>query len=91
MTGAARVLIVFGTGEGHTAKVAQALGRTLGKGGSSVDVVEARRGLVPPQAQDYDAVLVAGSVHFGHYQRDLETWVRANQAAPATGPNAFVF
>ena len=39
---------------------------------------------------DFDAVIVAASVHAGGYQRKIVRWVRAHAAALDRRPNAFV-
>jgi menaquinone-dependent protoporphyrinogen oxidase len=53
-----------------------------------VDVVEASDRAGRPD--DYDGVIVAGSVHVGGYQRQLRRWVRAHAGALAGRPSAFV-
>ncbi|HET9268762.1 MAG TPA: flavodoxin domain-containing protein, partial [Vicinamibacterales bacterium] len=65
----ARILIVYGTTEGHTAKVAAAISETLRRNGAEVDM---RAADDPAPAPDgYDAVIVAASVHAGRYQRPV--------------------
>ena len=84
----ARILVLFGTTEGQTAKVAAAIAATLRTCGVSVDVVEA--GTLPADAEAYDAVVVAASVHAGGYQRAVGRWIRAHAGALGTRPTAFV-
>ena len=84
----ARILVVYGTTEGHTAKVAGALREALHRTGAVVDVKAADD---PAPAPDgYDAVIVAASVHAGRYQRPVEKWVTKHAAALARRPTAFV-
>jgi menaquinone-dependent protoporphyrinogen oxidase len=83
-----RILVLFATTDGHTAKVAAAIAGSLRTGGSVVDVVLAGAVNVEPDA--YDAVIVAASVHAGGYQRAVGRWVRTHAAALATRPTAFV-
>lgn len=86
--GMARILVVYGTTEGHTAKVAGAITETLHRTGAVVDVHAADD---PAPAPDgYDAVIVAASVHAGRYQRSVRKWVKAHSAALARTPAAFV-
>lgn len=83
-----RLLIVFGTTDGQTAKIAQFLGDELRMLGSMVDVAEA--GAAWPDPLDYDGVIVAASVHGGHYQRNVVRWTRAHAAALHRRPTAFL-
>jgi len=72
----ARILVFFGTTNGHTAKIAQAIADTLRKAGNDVDILEA--GTEWPEPEDYAAIVVAASVHAGGYQPPVRRWVRAN-------------
>ena len=83
-----RLLVLFGTTDGHTAKVADFLGRELRALGATVDVIDAATG--SPKAQDYDGVIVAASVHIGDYQRPVVKWVRAHAPALGVVPTAFL-
>lgn len=86
----AKVLIVYGTTEGQTAKIAQHIadaGRRLGHG---VDVVHA-----PEIADDtaalekYGAAIVGASVHEGHYQKAVAHFVEHYRDWLAARPSAF--
>jgi menaquinone-dependent protoporphyrinogen oxidase len=83
----ARMLVVYGTTEGHTAKVAGAISETLHRNGAEVDV---RAADAAPPPDGYDAVIVAASVHAGQYQRSVRRWVRTHAAALSGKPAAFV-
>jgi len=83
-----RFLVVYGTIDGHTAKVAQAIGEALRAQGGDVDVVSARRVAADPGR--YDAVIVAAPVHAGGYPRALTKWVRRNAQVLEARPAAFV-
>jgi menaquinone-dependent protoporphyrinogen oxidase len=83
-----RVLILYGTTDGHTRSVAEAIGRTLQLGGLTVNVVEAAR--ANPAARDYGAVIVAASLQAGGYQAAVEQWVREHASDLAARPTAFV-
>ena len=84
----ARLLVIYGTTDGQTAKIAAALGRDLRSHGQVADVIQA--GNSAPGPRDYDGVIVAASVHAGGYQRDLRQWVRRHVADLSHTPNAFV-
>lgn len=86
----ARILIVYGTTDGHTAKVASAAADALVADGFAVDVVEARRSAPPVRPEEYDGVLVAGSIHVGGYQRAVIQWVRHHAEALNRMPTAFL-
>ncbi|HKQ19776.1 MAG TPA: flavodoxin domain-containing protein [Candidatus Eisenbacteria bacterium] len=86
----ARFLVLYGTTDGLTAKIAGALCETLSGAGAEADVVDAGAHGDDPNPESYDAVIVAASVHASGYQRDVERWVRAHAAALAMRPTAFV-
>ena len=83
-----RVLVLYGTTEGHTAKIASTIAATLRAKGIEVDVVEA--GMDDPRADDYAGVVVAASVHASRYQRSVQQWVQNNGEALAGKPSAFI-
>lgn len=75
-----RVVVVYGTTEGQTAKVAQHLVHL----GCSFDLeVDAVHAADPPDGfslERYDAALVGGSLHEGRFQRYLWRWARDHAA-----------
>jgi menaquinone-dependent protoporphyrinogen oxidase len=83
-----RILVLFGTTDGQTAKIAGAIGATLRHHGMAVDVIEASTARVNPE--DYVGVVVAASVHAGGYQRAVRRWVRTYAATLDGRPTAFV-
>jgi len=85
----ATALIVYGTTEGQTAKIAQHLADAGRKLGVTVDVVHA-----PELAEDalldgYAAVLVGGSLHEGRYQRDVARFVEQRKRDLAARRSGF--
>ena len=62
-----RILVLYGTTDGHTAKVARSVAETLRCQGAGVVVHDAR--LVDGTPADYDGVIVAPSVRGGRYQK----------------------
>ena len=52
-----RILVIYGTTEGQTAKVARFIGEALRADGISADVIDART--LSPAPDNYDAVIVA--------------------------------
>jgi menaquinone-dependent protoporphyrinogen oxidase len=83
-----RVLILYGTSDGHTRAIARAMAEPLSRSGVDADVM--RAGLLEPVLRDYDAIIVAASVHAGRYQKAVEQWVRAHAKEFGARPTAFV-
>jgi menaquinone-dependent protoporphyrinogen oxidase len=84
----ARILVIYGSTEGQTAKIATALGRDLRVLGLEADVIEASH--VAPGPAAYDGVIVAASVHAGGYQGCVRRWARRHAGDLSHTPNAFV-
>jgi menaquinone-dependent protoporphyrinogen oxidase len=84
----ARVLVVFGTTQGQTARIARRFGDVLRVQGHEVDILNAAA--AAPDPTSYDAVIVAASVHSGGYQRPVGKWVSAHAQTLETKPGAFV-
>lgn len=85
-----RFLVLYGTTDGQTRKVAGAIADELRARGGEVDVANAKHQRPPTPPEDYAAVVVAGSVHSGGYQRSVRRWVRAHRDGLASRPTAFV-
>ncbi len=83
-----RVLILYGSTEGHTRVVARAIARTLALNGLNADVVEA--GSADPDPTEYAGIIVAASIHAGRYQKPVVQWVRARCRVFGDRPTAFV-
>src|SRR5438045_707893 len=87
---APRFLVVYGTTNGHTRKVASALASALQVEGAHVDLIQADRHAREVGPDHYDAVIVAASVHAGGYQRGVRQWVATHAAALTARPSAFI-
>lgn len=83
-----RVLIVFGTTDGQTAKICYFLASELMTVGAEVELLEAGTRTADPAG--YDAVVVAASVHAGGYQRPVIRWARENAGALAAKSASFI-
>ena len=59
----ARILILYGTTEGQTKKIADVIGARVTSQGMAADVIEAGTG--DPQPEHYDGIIVAASLHGG--------------------------
>lgn len=85
----ARILIVYGTTESHTRKVAYRIAALACEAGHTVEVVDAAIRRSALAAGDYDAVLVGASVHRGRFQKAVEHFVKENLAFLNHTPSAF--
>ena len=83
-----RVLVIFATTDGHTAKVSQAIGLRLRAQGHDADVLDCDD--QRPSPDDYDAVIVAASLHARGYQRSAARWVTRHADALNHRPTAFI-
>ena len=86
----ARILVFYGTTDGQTAKIAAAIGDELRAGGGIVDVVDAAGSGSTTRPDDYDAVIVAASVHASGYQKSVQRWVTRHSVALGGRRSAFV-
>lgn len=84
----AQLLIVYGTSEGQTEKVALRLRDRLDLRGHLTDIYRADGVPEDLDPLDYDGVLVGGSIHGGRYQKPLRAWVRMHQPSLAARPSA---
>lgn len=85
-----RILVLYGTTDGHTAKVARVLCDALQTEGAEVDLLNAASRVLLPSPEPYDGVIVAGSLHFGGVQHAVKRWVGRHGVDLARRPNAFV-
>lgn len=83
-----KILVVYGTTDGHTAKISAVMAETLRALGMTVDVHDASQ--ADCGAGPYDGVIVAAPVRGGRYKAAVVRWVRANLGASSTKPSAFV-
>lgn len=83
-----RILVVYGTTDGHTAKVAGAITDTLRAHGAVVDLQRIGRAHCLPDG--YDGVIVAAPVRGGRYQKPVRRWVHAHAAVLNARTTAFV-
>ena len=83
-----RILIIYGTTDGQTAKICYFLSSEMGRKGAEVDLVEAGTRSVEPAG--HDAVVVAASVHAQGHQRSIIRWAHDHAAGLATVPTAFL-
>jgi menaquinone-dependent protoporphyrinogen oxidase len=82
-----KVLIVYGTTEGQTRKIARFMEDALQDAGHKVTIADASE--APPAPGEYDAVLIGGSIHVHKYQSAVTHYIRQNNAVLNRMPGAF--
>lgn len=82
------ILIVYGTTEGQTRKIAEFLAERIRKQGNSVDLVDSATPAADQVVPIYLGAIIGGSVHYEKHQTAL-TLVKANLAWLNTIPTAF--
>ncbi|MFD8524253.1 flavodoxin domain-containing protein [Streptomyces capillispiralis] len=80
---ATNVLVTYGTTNGSTARIAEAVAEVLRTDGLTVDALPARS---VPSAASYDAVVVGGAVYAGRWHKDARRFVRREGKALAERP-----
>lgn len=83
------ILIVYGTTDGHTRKIAQVLAENFRARFCCVDTLDAA-GTHRVNPEGYDGVIVAASVHIGAFQRPVANWVREHARTLNLLPTAFL-
>jgi menaquinone-dependent protoporphyrinogen oxidase len=84
------ILLLYGTSEGQTRKIADFVAERLRALGHDVVLRDVMRWNPPVHAADFDAVIVAARVHAGSYQRQIVAFARANRTVLERLPNAFL-
>lgn len=82
-------LVLYGTGEGQTATVADRIGAVLGARGHDATTTNADEIPAEFDLEEFDAVLVGASIHAGRHQSVVREFVRTRREALATRPTAF--
>ena len=84
-----RILVLYASTHGHTAKIAARIAATLEDDGATVDLQHLDPHESQPTPADYDAVIVGASIHAGHHQRALVKWAERHHSALGLTPSAF--
>ena len=85
-----RVLIIFGTTEGHTRELCQFAAKCLREQGHEATVEEAPADGSGVLVDAYDAVILAASLHVGRFQGNLLRFAQAFRATLNAKPSAFI-
>lgn len=81
-----KVLVVYGTGTGCTAGIAERIGEVVADRGTAVEVVPVKDA---PSADGYDAVFVGSGVRAGNWHAPVREWVTGNADVLRNGKVAF--
>ncbi len=84
-----KLLIVYGTGQGQTAKVAQRMAERARKNGYYVDVFQGNKLPAGFSLVGYDAALIGASIHLNRYQKYMSDFVQKRRQALQVIPSAF--
>lgn len=85
-----RILIVFATTEGHTGALCRFARERLLTAGHAATLLEVTTDSPQATLAPFDAVILAGSLHVGRYQTELEAFVRAHRDELASRPGALI-
>ncbi len=82
------LLIVFGTTDGHTSKVAEFIQQHAKQLNFTVDCFNAKDN--PPSPESYDAVILAASMHITAYQKPVKKYMKAYSKELNSTLSAFI-
>ena len=85
----ADALVVYATNHGHTAKIVERLSAAMRAEGLEVDLREVAHAADAKPGR-YDVVVVAGSVHQQHHQKEVAAWVTDRREALADVASLFI-
>ena len=83
------ILLVYGTTEGQTGKIARHIEKTLEDRGATVTLVEGHDLNRRHELGHFDGIIVGASVHVGKHDRHIVDFVRNHLGALETMPSAF--
>jgi menaquinone-dependent protoporphyrinogen oxidase len=84
-----KILVTCATTHGHTGRIAERIAAALEQHGAGVELHQLNTHDPQPEPRNYDAVIVGGSIHAGHHQRELLEWVERHRTGLGTVPSAF--
>ena len=85
----ARILVVYGTGEGQTARVAARIGDVLADRAHDVTVTDIEDAGSAADPEEFDAVLVGSSIHVGAHHEAIREYVETSLSGASARPSAF--
>ena len=84
-----RILILYATREGHTARIAARVGQVLRDAGHEVESCRVDGASGQPEITAYTAVIVGASIHYGAHPRMLRNLLLRHSGDMAARPTAF--
>lgn len=86
-----RVLIVFATREGQTAKIAARVASRIGAAGHAVELVDAadRAAAAAVDLKSFDLLVFGASMHAGGVEKELVELIQAHRSTIESLPRAF--
>jgi menaquinone-dependent protoporphyrinogen oxidase len=85
-----KILVLYGTTEGQTRKIAQFVAERLNHNGRMTTLLEAGVGSSEVDLRSYRAAVVAASLHQGQYQSSVAEFVARHRGRLEAVPNMFV-
>ena len=85
-----RILLVYGTTEGHTRDLCEVMAVALKGEGHDVTLCDTAAKEDMPDPRNYDACILAASLHVGRYQAPLTAFARTHHEVLNEKPSAFV-
>lgn len=82
-------LVLYGTGEGQTAKVASRIADRIEQRGHDATAIDIEELPAEFSLTEYDAVLVGSSIHVGKHHQTIREFVGKNRDDLMTCPTAF--
>ncbi len=86
----ARVLVVYGSTDGQTRRIAERMAAVLVSQGLEAEIVDSAKAPADLAPGDFDAALVLGSVRMGKHQQALADFVGKFRVELDAIPNAFI-
>src|SRR3954469_6754592 len=85
-----RVLVLYGSTDGQTRRIAERMTAVLVSQGQEAEIVDSAAPLAEVAPGDFDAALVLGSVRMGKHQQALADFVGKFRLELDAIPNAFI-
>jgi len=85
----ARILLLYATTEGQTARIAEFIAQALRDNGHGIDLHRITGAASPLDPAAYDAVMAGASIHYGRHPGFLRKLIRQHREALAARPCAF--
>jgi len=85
-----RILIVYGTTEGQTRKIAKFCAAHLSEAGHQTQLLDSLRPMVDVEVNAFDCVVLAGSVHKRQHQDSLTNFVIARREQLEKQPSLLI-